>query len=103
VQNKTDYDYSLTNLSDIQLFLNDAGTLDDWTVLSVDLPLYIPAKHTVNVTIHFRMIETEQPKNNTKEEIDRFLRDKDRVWNGYDSFVLLDKVRRYQIDFPMGW
>ncbi len=103
VENRTRRDYSIKAASDIQLFVKDAGTLDNtWgDAIVVDLPVFIPAGDKANVTLRFRMLEGG-PSSDSREDEQLFLRDKARSWNAYEAFVLLDSSSRYRIEFPIG-
>jgi hypothetical protein len=105
LENKTDQDYSIRSRSDIQMFVRDHYALDGFmgSALSMDLPLFVPAKQRVNVTIHLNLSELDQPVGTSQAEVQSYLRDKKRLWNNYDSIVLLDRHHWYEIDFPMIW
>ena len=102
LENKTNKDYSIRDRFDIQMFVRDHDAIDGFmgSALSMDLPLFVPAKQRVNVTIH-KLSELDQPVGTSQADVQSFLRDKKRLWNNYDSIVLLDRRHWYEIDFPM--
>lgn len=104
VENTTDRDYSVREASDVQLFVKEKGALDNWpgSGLVVDLPIFIPAYDKANVTVHFKVIEREQPKSSSTSDVQQFLSNKDRIWNSYEAFVLFDHRYRYRVEFPIG-
>lgn len=105
LENHTDRDYSAESPADIQMLVRDEGALDSsWLQgVSVDLPIFIPSGEKGRVTVHFRMIESEQPKSQDPNEIQAFIRDPKRTWHAFDGFVLHDKRNRYRVHFPLPW
>lgn len=105
LENHTKKDYAATTTSDVQMLVRDAGALDSsWLQgVSVDLPIFIPSGEKASVTVHFRMIESEQPKSRDPNDIQAFIRDPKRTWHAFDGFVLLDKRNRYRVHFPLPW
>ena len=103
LENKTNQDYSIHDMSDIEMFVLDHGRIENFmgSALYIDLPLFVPAKQRTNVTIHFKLIELAQPVGASQAEAQYFLREKKRFWNNYDGIVLRDKRHWYEIDFPM--
>jgi hypothetical protein len=104
VENTTDRDYSVRETSEVQLFVKEKGALDNWlgSGLAIDLPIFIPAHDKANMTIHFKVIEREQPRSLSASDVQRFLSDKERIWNSYEAIVLLDHRYRYRLEFPIG-
>jgi hypothetical protein len=104
VENTTDRDYSVREKSEVQLFVKEKGALDNWlgSGLAIDLPIFIPAHDKAIVTVHFKAIELEQPTSSSTSDVQRFLSDKERIWNQYEAIVLLDNRYRYRIEFPIG-
>jgi hypothetical protein len=105
LENHTDRDYSADSPSDTQMLVRDEGALDNsWLQgLSVDLPIFIPSGEKISATVHFRMIESEQPNSQDPNEIQAFISDSKRTWHTFDGFVLLDKRNRYRVNFPLPW
>ena len=104
VENTTDRDYLMKEASEVQLFVKDNGALDSWLGpgLAIDLPIFIPAHDKANVTVHFKVVEREQPKSASASDVQQFLSDKERMWNNYEAIVLLDYRYRYRIEFSIG-
>lgn len=105
LDNTTDYDYEIGNKEQVQYFFRDSDSLSDLLPggLALDLPLFIPAKRSVTVGLHLKFFESGAPLTDGRDETNSFIRDKKRLWNEYNGFVVLDKSRRYQIDLPKGW
>lgn len=103
VENKTTRDYSIEAVSDVQLFVKDAGALDStWGEgIAIDVPVFIPSGDRAGMAVHFRVMEGG-PSSASKEDEQVFLRDRARSWNEYESIVLLDSRYRYRIEFPIG-
>lgn len=106
VENTTDRDYSIREASQVELFVkekeNDA--LDNWlsSGLVIDLPIFIPAHDKANLSVHFKLIEYEQPMSSSTSDVQQFLSNKKRIWNSYEAIVLLDHRYRYRLEFPIG-
>ena len=105
LENTTDDDYEIRDVSEVELFVREKGALDSWmgsgAGLTIDLPLVVPAKQKANVTIHLKFVELERPASDSQADVQAFLKASTRVWNRHESIVLLDKRKRYQVDFPM--
>jgi hypothetical protein len=105
LSNTTGEDYTIREMSDVELFVRDHGALDSWmgsgSGLTIDVPVVVPARQKANVTIHFKLVEREQPTDSSQAEVASFLGGKGRTWNQYDGIVLLDKRTHYEIDFPL--
>jgi len=104
VENTTDRDYSVREASEVQLYVKEKGALDNWpgSALVIDLPIFIPAHDKANVTVHFKVIEREQPRSSSTLDVQQFLSDKERIWNSYEAIILLDHRYRYRLEFPIG-
>lgn len=105
LENHTGKDYSAESPFDLQMLVRNVGALDSsWLQgLAVDLPIFIPEGEKANATVHFRMIESEQPKTQTPADVQRFILDPKRTWYSFNGFVLLDKRYRYRVRFPVPW
>jgi hypothetical protein len=103
VENKTSRDFVVHDANEVQLFVrDDLGALDNsWgPAVSIDLPLLIPAGEKASVTLHFRLIESVQPKSRTQADVQTFVKDPHRAWSDYKGFVMLHPGQRYRITFP---
>jgi hypothetical protein len=105
IENTSNRDYAIQSASDIQLYVRDKGALDSWlgSGLTIDTPLFIPAKDKALAVVHFKVVEKDVPlAGASTEEQQRYLRDKAHVWNQYDSITMIDKVNRLQVELPIG-
>ena len=93
LENRTDHDYKIESDSEVQLAGRSRPTGDLVTKagqhLSGEFPLRVPAGRKV----HFALVWTAE-RDIDPARIDDFVRGLD-----VRSFVLLDKVRHYQIEF----
>lgn len=107
IENMTAYDYEINSADQIQLFFKARHSFSEFLpgALSIDLPLFIPAKRAVTLGLHLNLVEVESEVQLSEATIESnvFLRDKKRIWNRFEGFVILDKNHRYQIDLPKGW
>jgi len=115
LENRTDVDYEVQSGESIVLGFhllqeNGLSLVHDENVLRVNWPLFVPAKQRVlfNIYSGFSFVGQEEPRadatadeeRNYRKAVGDFFTRKDGNWNG---FVILDKINRYQIDFPKGW
>lgn len=105
VENHTSDDYSIENATQVQMLVREEGALDSsWLQgVALDVPIFIPSREKVSIGVHFRMIESEQPKSQAQPDVQAFIRDPHRTWHSFNNFVLLDRRHRYRINFPMPW
>jgi hypothetical protein len=106
LENRTNYDYEVQSNSGFQYFLNEGKSLSPaWLgIMEIqDWPLSIPAKQTVFVGLKFKFVAKDQPINDTKDEIEKFIKNPTQIWNEYEGFVAFDKNHHYKIVFPKGW
>lgn len=105
VENRSGVDYFAHDASDVQVLVRCEGALDNsWGPgLSIDLPLFIPAGEKASITVHFRMLESNQPKSSAQSDVQAFIKEPKRSWNRCEGFVLLDKRYRYRLSLPKSW
>ncbi len=104
-ESATDSDYEIENLDfSAEFFVNIKNqdspreSLFQDSRYELHLPIYLPAKQRVSVIVH--RDEYQCPPNLKGEELKEHFR---KEWSNIAGFVLFDKTRRYQINFPKGW
>src|SRR5438093_266922 len=85
LENTTDEDYEIRDISEVELFVREKGALDSWmgsgTGLTIDLPVVVPSKQKANVTIHVKIVDPERPASDSQADVQAFLRNPKRLWN----------------------
>jgi hypothetical protein len=114
VTNTTDFDYKLeqTDALSIMVQLKEGdGLLNGFSsdVLGLRHAAFIPAKHTVRVTLfappygfekELADDATEEERHKYHQEVEEHVTTK---MQNLDGFVAFDSSNRYQINFPAGW
>lgn len=102
--NSTDDDYNLADESLLETYLTAKGVLDRVPkAVAIELPVFVPARQTVTVTIRLRMFlppVLEAQQTNDERSV---ISSPNTLWHGYDGIVVFDKLHRYRIDFPKAW
>ncbi len=111
LENTTNEDYRIDGSKDVHLafILGDLGSLGPVDRFAdLDTPVYIPAKHTAQITIKLKANLKHVLKNDpTDEEQSTYLQavaeylTKDLI--GLNGFSLFDDRHRYEVTFPPGW
>jgi hypothetical protein len=113
LQNNTDYDYQISDLSNIvilaKLKRQDSFSGDkDSPYLTTDYPIFIPAGKRLRFGIHLRYPSGKRLKADAsieerkkfRKELEKYV---DKKLSNLNGFSLFDEMNRYQIDFPNGW
>jgi hypothetical protein len=111
--NQTDNDFSLSGGSTVHLGASlkqyqNSLSLDDGKLLSVDYPIYIPARRAVRFQLHLAYPYPEPDDPSASDDVRHDYRTKLAVFvakemGNVGGFVLMDDSTRYQIDMPNGW
>ena len=112
LENKTDADFRLDYHHGSHLYAKEikpSPPLErDRTFVNIDLPIFIPAKHKLNINLHSYYEFDLSDIFDTwylDEESTRAARAKlvRKQIPNLDGFDLIDRQRRYLINFPRGW
>jgi hypothetical protein len=111
--NNTNYDYTLQDYKNIYLATKLINKdiherKDDDSIAKIDYPLFIPAKHSVQIQLHLiysvpdktQTVATEEDRIKSHKEIETYI-SKELI--NLDGFVLFDKKNHYKIEFHRGW
>lgn len=110
LENTTDRDYSIYSLGEAKMamLLDDSSLSEFNKYASFDVPLFVPAKHKIWLTLHLKQSShqtlqrgaTEKDRESYRKAVAEFMTNDMAKLNG---FVLLDESMRYEIDFRPGW
>jgi len=101
LENQTDRDYEVKDRTSMVIYEQFSGKhnleLSEDKELSLDYPLFVPARRRVEIPLHLNVTYTDEDEKKYGKLPD-FMRG-----TSIKGFVLFDKANRYQINFPQGW
>ena len=101
LENQTDRDYEVKDGTSMAIYEQSSGKhnleLSEDKELSLDYPVFVPARQRVELPIHLNVTYTDEDEKKYGKLPD-FMRG-----TSIKGFVLFDKANRYQINFPQGW
>jgi len=111
--NNTNDDYTIRDNRNIYLAIklknkDIYGRKDGNSIVTIDYPLFIPAKHRLQIQLHLiysgpdktKAIQTEEDRSKYHKEVEAYI-SKELI--DLDGFVIFDDNNHYRIDFPKGW
>jgi hypothetical protein len=108
LKNNTDKDWLVSENDEIRgSFIHSKGVLSaisKSTVVTIDKPLFIPAKHKMDVKVHSGLICPNLPKDNLQPDrkaVEKSL--KSISVDALSGFVFFDEKNRYEISLPADW
>jgi len=111
--NNTNYDYTIQDNKNIYLAIklknkDINGRKGDDSMATIDYPLFIPAKHSLQIKLHLIYSGPDKaPTLQTKEDISKYHKEVEAYISkeliDLDGFVIFDENNHYKIDFPKGW
>lgn len=112
LKNNTDSDISISDDSEVhlgaQLQRGDAMSFSDGKILSIDYPIFIPARRTARCEVHLKYPYKEpynasMPDDQKTDYYTRLAKYMTDELGNLNGFVLLYDASRYQINLPPGW
>ncbi len=112
LKNNTDKDWEVSENDKIRgVFTNadkELSPISKSTWVTIDKPLFIPAKHKMNVDVHFALKYPIPLKDNpTPDERDKYQKAIEKWLSSeyprLDGFIFFDETNRYEISLPAGW
>ena len=114
VENHTNDDYRIesdsnqVHLAAILKRTNNSLSFADDKEITIDYPVFIPAKRSVRLRVHFYMPYSEHEDYNAPDDVRHDWETKAAIFltkeaGNVNGFVLMDEASRYQINLPNGW
>jgi hypothetical protein len=111
--NNTNYDYIIQDNKNIYLAIklknkDINGKKADDSMATIDYPLFIPAKHSLQIQLHLLYSGPDKTQTvQTREDISKYHKEVEayvsKELSDLDGFVIFDENNHYKIDFPRGW
>lgn len=104
--NHLDRDYAIRQPSDVQRCARLGGALSCDArldrLLQIDLPVVVPSGDKALLFVHFRYdSELDQPDARDAAAVAAILAKPERLWNHFDSLVLLDERYHLRVTLPL--
>jgi hypothetical protein len=86
----------------------NAFSFDSEKILTIDYPVYVPARRAARFRVHIAYSYPEADDPNASDDVRHDYDTKVAAFvtkelNNLNGFVLMDDSTRYQIDIPNGW